>query len=172
MRSVACGPDLGCHTPFGASAETDENFLSRPEFGDPETPQGFHMDEDIFRTLTLGQETEALDPVKPFDDRRLKAGFRHNLHMCPGRRQLGGMDRRALVHGQDPERLKATRPIKDLAYHAGALIGGLEAVPSETGDMQQHIRTAAVRDNKPVTLCDIKPFDGSGNLDDIDSNFV
>jgi hypothetical protein len=48
--------------------------------------------------------------------------------------------------------LVALRPLDALDDDAGALIGGLEAVASEHGDVQQHVRPAIVGNDEAVAL--------------------
>ena len=46
-------------------------------------------------------------------------------------------------------------------------MGGLEPVPPQNCDVQQHVGTAAIGHNEPVTLCHIEPFDGAGQFYEI-----
>ena len=39
------------------------------------------MDENIFRSVTAGDETEAAHPVEPFDDANLITAGWHHMHM-------------------------------------------------------------------------------------------
>ena len=49
----------------------------------------------------------------------------------------------------------------DLADHACALAGGLEATASKAGHMQENFGKVLIRNDKPVALCRVEPLDRS-----------
>ena len=87
-------------------------------------------------------------------------------------RQLGGVDRRALIHAENAESLQAPRPLEHLAVHARPFIGRLVAARSQAGDVQQHVGEPIVGHDEPVTLRYVEPFDGSGDLEHLDAGFT
>src|SRR5579885_3872492 len=98
-RSVAAagiGPDFGGHEAFGAVAITNQDYLPGAKFGEPITPQRFHVHEDIGCALAAGEEAKATQPVEPFHPRTLQPARGRHAHMR-ARRKLRRMHRRGLV---------------------------------------------------------------------------
>ena len=73
-----------------------------------------------------------------------------------------------LVEGDDPERLQPARPLHGLDHDAGALVGGLIAVPAQAGHVQEHIRHAVVRHDEAEALRDVEPLDAAADLDEVE----
>ena len=51
--------NLGGHQPLGTRPVTHQHELPRPQLGDAEPAQRFHVHEDVGRPLAAGQKTEA-----------------------------------------------------------------------------------------------------------------
>ena len=62
------------------------------------------------------------------------------------------MDRGALVHAEDAERLHALRPAQHLAVDPGALVSGLVAAGPQAGNVEQDVGEPIVGDNEAVTF--------------------
>ena len=88
--------------------------------------------------------------------------------MRAGQRQLGGVEGRRLVEGENPEGLEAARPLDGLDDDPGALVGGLVAVPPQAGHVQEHDRQAVVRHDEAEALGDVEPLDPAADLDQLE----
>ena len=76
------------------------------------------------------------------------------------------MHRGRFVHGQNTERLQATRPLQHLDHDARALIGDLMTVTTQTRRVQENIGHSVVGNDEAVALGDVEPFDDASKLDD------
>src|SRR5262249_5627331 len=93
------------HQPLLAFPITHLDDLSRAEFGKSETPERFSMNENVLRSSAAGEETEAFEPVEPLHHRPLPVAFGDDMDMG-ALGKLRRMNRRALIHLDDAERLK------------------------------------------------------------------
>ena len=142
--------------------------LPRPKLGETEPAQRLHVHEDIRRTFAARQETEAAHPVEPLHHGPLPVALRLHHDMGP-LGELRGMDRRALVHAENAEGLQPFRTAQHLANDPGPLVRRLIAASPQTGDVQQHVRMAIVRNDESVPLGCIEPLDVPGDLEDIET---
>src|SRR5712691_3186798 len=161
----ALRPDLGRHQALRAGAEAHQDELPRPQLGQSIPAQGLHVDENVRGALPARQEAESAQAVEQFDLGALETAGRRHRDVSTRRRHLRRMDRGGVVHRQDPEGLQALGTLQDLAHDARALIGGLEAVTAQAGDVQEHVRQAVVGNDEAVAFGDVEPFDRAGELD-------
>jgi hypothetical protein len=124
------------------------------------------VDENVGRALAAGQEAKAAQPVEPFDLRPLERAGRRYRHVRARRRHLRRMHRRRIIHRENTECLQATRTLQHLDNDARPLVGNLETVAPQAGHVQKNVGHPVVGDNETVTLGDIEPLDGAGELDD------
>ena len=76
-----------------------------------------------------------------------------------------------LVERDDAERLQAARALRRLDDDARAFMGDLVAVAAKAGDVQEHVRHAAVRHDEAEALRDVEPFDAAGDFDEVQRPF-
>jgi hypothetical protein len=145
--------------------------LARPQVGEAEAPQGFHMDEDVGCPLAAGQEPETTQPVEPFDLRPFEPARGSHGHMGAWR-QLGGMDRGRVIHRQDAQHLQPAGALQRLADDARTFVCCLEAITAQRRHVQQHIGHAVVGNDEAVAFGDIKPLDDTSDFDDARSGLV
>ena len=73
---------LGRHAALDAHAPTDLHDLVRPQLGETEAPQRFHMHEDVRSAFATRQKPKTTHPIEPFDPGPLPVAFRRDLHVC------------------------------------------------------------------------------------------
>ena len=66
------------------------------------------------------------------------------------------------------ERLQAARPLHGLDHDARALVRGLEPVPAQAGDVEEHVRHAVVRHDEAEALGHVEPLDAAADLDELE----
>src|SRR5690606_30317577 len=96
MRCGDNGPNIRmnfrCHQAFFALTKTDKHHLSGPQLHHSEAAQRFHMDENIFGTLTSCKKAKPLCTVEPFNDHSFQTARRGNLYVSALWWQLGRMN--------------------------------------------------------------------------------
>src|SRR5262245_8556432 len=157
---------LGRHQSLRSRPKSHENELPRPQLGQTEAAQGLHVHENVGRALATGEETETAQPVEPLHLRPLERAGRRHGDVGARRRHLRRMHRRRFVHGENAERLQATRALQHLDHDACTLVGDLESVAAQTGHVQEDVGHPVVGNDEAVTLGHIEPLDGAGQFDD------
>ena len=124
------------------------------------------MDENVRSALAAGEEAETAQPVEPLHLGPFEPAGRGHRHVRPGGRQLRGMNRRRVIHGEDAESLQALRPLQHLNDDARAFVSGLETVTTHARHVQQDVRQSVVGHDEAVALSNIEPLDDTRQLDD------
>lgn len=164
LRTV--GTKFGRHGAFRPAAEPDLNHLARAKFGEAEAAKCFHVNEDVRSTIATCQEPEPTDSIEPLHHGPLPTAF--GLHHDVGAlRQLGRMDRGALVHAEDAKRLQTFRPAKHFTMHPGAFVGNLIATSAEARYVEENVGQTIIGYYETIALAGIEPLDGSCSLEDI-----
>ena len=128
------------------------------------------MHEDVGCPLAARQEAETAHAIEPLDHGSLPVALRLDDDVGP-LRQLRGINRSALVHAQDAERLHTLWSAQHLAMNSSSFVRGLVAAGPEARHVQQDIGKPVVRHNKSVPLRCVKPLDRADNLEHLDAGF-
>src|SRR5579863_1264426 len=156
---------FGGHQPLGADAKPRKKAVARLDVGEAITAQRLHMYEYVFGAFAPRQEAKAAHPVEPFDDDDLEAARRRHLDMRAGRRQLRSMGSIARLYGNHMKDLHALVALDRFGHHARAFMQSLEPVAPQHGDVNEHIRLAAVGNDEAVAFGHVEPFDIAGDFD-------
>ena len=78
------------------------------------------------------------------------------------------MNRCRLIHGEDLEGLIATFAALDQRDDAGAFEDRLVAIAAQACDVKKYVLHAVVWNDETETLGNIKPFDDTGDFNEID----